>query len=534
MTKCIFIESNRASLHIQHTVCTELVEPSDDSQHALPLLFPYGHCTEQLSPETLTIHLTHTLSTPYKINPQLSYINNKYLADSKEFPPIEGELEIPVLLTDQLVTGYWQCRGFFCGEKTLNSSVCSKSDLLNGVRVNTFGTSDPTIQALAVVRGDVHIQVLPLMPQRDDNAPTPCTTIYTYYALYGEGMLRQSYTVPTLGILAVGQRPEVNISTTGEILVYKNREMVKSNSSQWWPDPEHLDSVWMQSTGDTNTLSLAKITTTQPLSVVTAMARANNSNFSHISAFAHQMPDTSQWGKTFMADLTHFKALGFHKEQGIKVTLRILAHTASTVSITDYTGQNTRVFEMVAESIKVLPINELANVSSYVTIKSSEGLLVMYEVLGYNNRTIFSIFLQPMEWFTFKQQVILTTSLDSNSPNQSHYITMIVPHDSTVLVQTKTVGPVDIVSYGPFEHRGASDTLGYTIHRVMAFNYSISNETTLLFTAIDSHGCSRELGVTLFSHSSILSYAHTNPPALGEPISRPILRRVQYFTTQTH
>ena len=400
-------------------------DPSRTRPYGLPLLYHYGNCSEER--HTLQLHLTHTLADYPPIFAEVRITNNNSSTGRDLGGQLETMTEIPVI--------YAQC--VHCRDNSLSSSMCTppKEDMLTGLTV-LIRPGDQTTLAHVVIRRSTFVTVIPLMPLTQ-------SSLYTYYTLHGRSGLGQGYSVPTIGVMQTFSNEAVDLNITdlntipqGETHVYKNKELVKGDQ---WTRLNVRDTVWIQSEGP----SLIKITSTGPLSVFTGWAKSNQSHFSSFTTYGQQMPDTSQWGTVFIADLTAIIML-----QDVEVSYSILASNASTVSITTFPNRNTTIFQMQKDSQLVKVVNSAS--LTHLVIKGTQKLLILYEIhrkIAKENVTIFSTFLQPVEWYAYKQTAILTTELQANSTSQPYLITIIVPTDATVHVQTKTTPPVSIASY---------------------------------------------------------------------------------------
>ncbi len=476
-----------------HALYRPHTEVSRTRPYGLPLLDHYGDCKER---PTLRLHLTHTLPNNPLIYTEVRLYNNTSSTGRDHGGQLETvtDIHVPVI--------YTQCSQ--CRDNSLSSSTCSlpKKNMLTGLTV-LIRPGDQTTLAQAVIRRPSFVTVVSLMPLTQ-------SYLYTYYTLQGRGGPGHGYSVPTIGIMQAFQNgavdvniTDLNIALQGETHVYKNKKLVKGDE---WTPLVLRDTVWIESEKP----SLLKITSTGPLSIFTGWAKSNQSHFSYLTTYGHQMPDTSQWGTVFIADLTTTHIL-----QDLDVSYSILTSNASTVSITTYPNENTMLFQMEKDSLLVKVVNSAS--LTHLVIKGTQKLLILYEVhrkIANENFTIFSTFLQPIEWYAYKQTAILTTTLQANSTREPYFITIIAPQDATIHVQTKTTPPVNIAYYSNLTLLQSTQVMEYTIHRVQLHTNGVVSEDMLVLTTSDEKGCPTRLGVTLYAPH--LSYAHTNPPPLSE------------------
>ena len=438
---------------------------------------------------------------------------------------------VPMLQADTNATCYTQCLKYYCGEDVSNSEVCSRNmkKNLSSLSLRTLSDNPVQIQLSLVQREPKFVQVLPFVPQTARSEP-----VYTYYTLYGNSVLKSGFTVPTIGIVQISEDSKVNITLNNTPHVYKNGQLLSEESD--WKPRKQWDVVWLEYTRTRpNSTYLTKITSTEPLAVFTGMARENDTEFSYVLQHTHQMPDTGQWGKTFIVDLTHMEMLA--TEHDVIVSLKILALNSSTVDLTTYPDRNMQTFELEAEVVQVVTIEKTGEDTfpTHVWIQGSSEVLILYEVYNVTdkgNLTYFSLILQPTEWFTFKQTAVLATALESTT-NPIYHITIVTSKDSTVEVQSKNLEapvPIDLMDYWNITEVASMDIGSYRVHHITVHNLSIEHgegskkpncyntpEVTpgidmLIFTSKDPNGCHTRLGVTVFSYSPQSSYAYANPP----------------------
>ncbi len=475
----------------QYNYCVSCTDAVENSEYGLPLLYHHGHCNHHTN-TTLSVHIINTLSD-YNTYAEVQLNSNQQAIQKKSPGYLLGAVrEIQLLLPDELATKSDQCLRFHCGGGggVKSSSVCTRKNWLTGVTIN-MKPNNPTTLASALTRGEDFVNVFSLMPQTH-------TAHYTYYTLHSDRS--GQFTVPTVGIMKASPGTgKINITLHEDTLVYKNKVLVEWGEQ--WTQLRYKDTVWLQS----KNRSPLKITSTQPLSVFTGLAEINNSHFSYDVRYAQQMPATSQWGTAFIADLTVIE-----KYKDIKVSFSIIASNASTVHIT--TPQKTQSFQMEADSLKVITLQN-STLSSHMIVKGSQKLLILYEAYeetAKGNNTIFSTFLQPIEWYAYKQAVILTTPSGAGNTSQSYFITLVVPKDaSSIYVSTSTSPPTILEHYDNITQLRTADIIDYTLHTVT--HHTLGEEEVLLFTVRDGNGCSTVLGATLYASY----YAHTNPPPLS-------------------
>lgn len=487
-------------------ICTDAAE---DSVYGLPLLYHYGSCSHH-SESALSVHFINTLD--YTLG--TTHVSVLLLNDgstptkSKGTYYLDPVATIPLLLPDKSATSYDQCLRYHCGGGgTKNTKVCTRDMRLTGVKMNTL-SNDPTTLASLVTRETDFVNVLSLMPLTQ-------TGHYTYYTLHGRR--RGQYTLPTVGLLQLDKtgNTKINVTIHKDTLVYKNKMLVEGEE---WKNLSGRYTVWLQD----KDISLYKIVHNQPLSVFTGFATANNSHFSYHTRYAQQMPATSQWGTVFIADVTTI----IEKFKDVNVSFSILTSNASTVHIID-SNQNTQSFQMEAESLKVIVL-ENSIFSSHITIKSTQKVLILYEAYretAEENDTIFSTFLQPTEWYTYKQAATLTTPSQAINTTQHYIITIAVPKDTSIYVSTNTSSPTNLSQYENITLLPPVDVTDYTLYTVTHHPLHTDSEKVLLFTASDVNGCSAVLGVTVYTPH----YAHTNPPPLSTQCTHTCIWYIVYI-----
>ncbi len=473
-------------------ICTEAVE---SSEYGLPLLYHYSNCTYH-NRSSLRVYIINMQDYEVHVDVQLIRGHDHGLA--MDLPILlEKVTKIPILLPDKLARRKYQCLRYHCGGE--GTKICGENiDLHRGTDIEkvtgvTISTrpNDPTILTSVVTREKGFVNVLSLMSLTK-------RAHYAYYIMHGRR--RGQYDVPTVGLL---QPNDLNVTINitlkeNDTLVYKNLVLVEEGSE--WTQLAERGTVWLQYKKP----SLFKIESLHPLSVFTGFATSNSTYFSHHVRHAQQMPDTSQWGTVFIADLTVIE-----KYENAMVSLSILTSNSTTIHIT--TQQDTRHYKMEAESIKIITIQRSKQTSSYINIKSSQKLLILYEAYRESadqNNTIFSTYLQPTEWHTYKQAVIIVPSLINT--NQPYIIAILAPQKSSIYVSTSTTAPVQLPNYENLMLLRTVDVTSYTLYTLTHHTLG-EEEEVLLFTANDTRNCSVTLGVTFYTPH----YAHTNPPPLG-------------------
>ena len=206
-------------------------------------------------------------------------------------------------------------------------------------------------------------------------------------------------------------------NATEEIVILTNRDLEHTLT-----DLQPLEILWINPethhncTPTPHILSGTKITSLKPLSVFTTEATCNNMGGS--SELVHQMPPVSKWGVNFILDMQQANIIPPSLTQYLHYQFTILTSSNHTTNLAiDYyyhsqphlNSPHTEHYPTSSNKKLIIPVNIQSDTLSHFHIHASDPILVMYEIHSLAGGNVsYSVLLQPTEWFSRQQTLILS------------------------------------------------------------------------------------------------------------------------------
>ena len=151
---------------------------------------------------------------------------------------------------------------------------------------------------------------------------------------------------------------------------------------------------------------------------------------------------------------------------------------------------------------------------TYLIIRSSTPVLIFYELC----EPCFSSLLQPVEWFTRQQSLLLSHSLVPQV--EQYYITLVITAPKSYSIKDIHIQREGYEQSVPLlEYFHSGDITSYSFEHVMVVSVAVgsktlgSNDTYLVAKSLDA--C-MEIGASIVYYGEYGGYGHTNTYVLGE------------------
>lgn len=417
------------------------------------------------------------------------------------------------------------------------SEMCS---LTYSCENRVFGASllfqgNPSLSAVAFFAGLSFNQSLAMYPVCKDSmkcASTPRTQ-YHYYILFGAPYRRTNLTYLGGFTIQMHQETEIILKLSGEAHALNNTVIQPFDKHVIRADQDNTyTTLWVEpkvSSCETETHSRSlegtEIISSKPISLFTNRANCDI-EFTYDSQVIHQIPEVRQWGKAFIIDTLQIQLLPESVRNKIEFEIAIrTAETSAVINTTYYPFNqqhyvNTRTLTKnsvyrIVHSVNSLPV-------SHVSIMASSPVLIIYSVRSLGGAPLhvhYSVLVQPIEWFSNKQTIVLQHPTFGEVYN--YRISVVVakehysPKDILIADSKDLCQSIPLTDYKGFtgntnESQGHTYVIFYMEMRTTGGNDS---EKQLLLW----HRNPRvHLGVTVFSYANDLQYAYSNGYSLGE------------------
>ena len=402
---------------------------------------------------------------------------------------------------------------------------------------NVFGTNfffqgNPTISVIAFFAGLAFNQSFAMYPVcKDDMSCTSSVRVeYYYYVLFGP--VYGSENTPLLdGItIQMHQKTEITIQLSGAAQALNNTVEEPINQQFSIKDQGNTYStLWIEpkvSTCDNlnpRSLEGTIIMSNKPISVFTNKARCSGTvEFSYESQVVHQMPEVNDWGKTFIIDTQQIHMLPESMRNDVEYELLIrAAQNGTTVNITYYQfGQPPQIARDVLVTSNVYRVaHSVSSIlgTSHVAIKASDPILVLYTIYSQYANVHHSVLLQPVEWFSNKQIIVLQHP--TNDEVYWYHISVVVPEehynpmDIQITEGKDLCQSIPVLNYKAFVS-STEVSFGYIVFYIeLNITGGTDNMTQLL---IWHRNTDVRIGATVFAYAGDLQYAYSNGYTLGK------------------
>ena len=434
-------------------------------------------------------------------------------------------------------TYYWS---FFNSQDARNSPEYQCDNSVFGLYI--LFLYNPTISLVATFSTPTFFQVfaalpLPLVTFIADE--TALVQQYDYIVMF------QSHGDPFLDGLAISvvqENTTFDINTITDLIALRNAKeehvILKNGTSVERFSNLHLFEVlWLEPmtnncTPTSHTLKKTKITSNKPLAVFTTKVKCNDTGeFSYDSQLVHQMPPVSKWGMNFILDMQQANIIPPSHKQNLHYKLTILPSSNYTTNVTiDYyyldhqlhpNSLHTEKYSTSSDEELRIPVTQplISDSLSHFHIHTSDPILTMYEIYSLAGGNIsYSILLQPVEWFSRQQTIIL--SHPQPSSEYRFHVGMVTPkiHFDPRLIYVKNVHqsspPEPLSTYRSYDGKVFYTTDYVVLYLEITVYNESSNETHLLLQHSNPSGV---LGATVYSYAEGgMDYAYSNGYILGK------------------
>ena len=517
------ISGSLISIHAGITLET-LDNRGPDTGLAIPMLYPYGDCNSSTlgSPE-YELFISESQEGKTSFNGYTTSAPNSY----------------QIMYQDEFShTYHWS---FFNSHDARNSPEYQCRNSVFGLYI--LFLYNPTVSLVATFSTPTFFQVFCALPLPSFINLSADETIldqqYEYTVMF------QSHGDPFLDGIAISvvhDNTTFAIDTNTDFIAVRNAKeelvFLKNGTSEESFTNFHLFEVlWIEPmtincTPTSQALKKTKITSNKPLSVFTTKVKCNDTGgFSYDSQLVHQMPPASKWGVNFILDMQQTNITPPSLKQYLHYKFAILTSSMYTTNITiDYyyidhqlhpNSLYTEKYVMSSgEELRIpVPPPSISDSLSHFHIRASDPILVMYEIYSHSGGNIsYSILLQPTEWFSRQQTVIL--SHPQPSSEYRFHVGMVIPkmYFDPRFIYIKNVrqsGPPEPLStYGGYNRKAFYTTDHVVLCLEITVHNESSNQTHLLLQHSNPAGV---LGATVYSYAEGgIQYAYSNGYILGK------------------
>lgn len=532
----------------------------NSSYFGQPMIFPYGNCSAVPSPQSLTIYYSNMLNYSTSLGGFMIGGSAPILAIG---PISVDRLAILNLITPtELASEFHHCLHYYCDQTQAIGSVresvrgiCTVSD-----SVTAFASviaEDPTVMSLVSHKIRERVYVYSSIPVEEEvyNSSAQNTFTYKYMVLHGKP---RNSSIPAVAITFPTVDTEcanISITTTVDALIYRARhrdEFVQSTYANTTLVVKCLTSfevVWIEPRissckQETPSLQGTVIRSTTSMAVYVAEADCNvtrdDRGFGYVGHPIYSLPPSRKWGTTFVTDLGRLQQHPIRRELHVAALFHTVADEDTEITVTAYSPGNklpvhSKKYELKAE--QPLTINVGETTYTYLIIRSSIPVLIVYELCEKkSDKPYFSSLLQPVEWFSRQQSLLLSRSLVPQV--EQYYITLVITTPKSYNIKDIHIQREGYEQSVPLlEYFHSGDITSYSIEQVLVVSVAVdsktlgSNDTYLIAKSLDA--C-MEIGASVVYYGEHSGYGHTNTHVLGEfQISSNTLHHYYFTMTVT-
>ena len=417
---------------------------------------------------------------------------------------------------------YYNERNYYCENPVIS--------LFNSVK------SGPTVSLSASIRAYKFAHVFSTLPLALIDSPSTGEdiTAFEYYIIFGS--YKRPNSISAVGVVVGGtgdHKADVRIKPNTEMVAIKNAtylanfmeiisgEISLTTNEVLWIEPATTNCIRIQKLTGTTMIS------TEPLAVFTAYGRCRSSGgFRYDLNLLHQIPPVHKWGKIFVMDLLHLEILpSTNKDNTISFTM--VSIQDKTNALFEWYGLELHNKSMVYTLESKRPITVTQNdysQFSHIQIQAAEPILILYEAYSPSEETVyFSVVLQPTEWFSNQQSVVLSKPLGLQHTSEWQYhITIAIPKEhfntSSIMINNTSSKTQSKVPLEQFQYyHGAVYMAGNYVLIPLELNSSLHLEDSTSFFLISHTNPCAKLGTTVYANGlNTTGYAYANGFTVGE------------------
>ena len=509
------------------------------------MIYPYGNCSAVPSPQTLTIYYSNLLN--YSTGLVVFIVGGS--APISFFGPlsIDDPTKMNVITVNQEATEFHHCWQYYCDQtpdtQTVKESnqVCTESDSITAV--TSYIADDPTVMSIVSHKVQERVDVYSSLPISEVKAETPDSFMYEYTVVHGKS---RSGTVSAVAITIPPSNDctYMTITPSVDVLVYRARdrdEFVNTTLANTTIKVNCLlqfEVVWIEPRinnceKDKPKLQGTVIRSTVDVAISIGEAECNvtkgDRGFGYVGNLIHALPPKNRWGKTFVTDFSHLQNHLSEERPEVLFHVTVGNSKEATIVFIRYKPGEVKPIhstEYKLESDEPTTIKLEEDMHTHITIQSSSPALIVYEVYSkVSGGSYYSTLLQPVEWFTWQQSLLLSHTL---VPQVGiYYITLVIKanseHYNITKIQIENASDqqlIPLLDYTPFRTGNIGSypigNSGYTIVTIAVNSEELGSND--MYVVVKSMDYCTKLGASVMYHGEKSSYAHTNAYVLGEYI----------------
>ena len=493
----------------------------NDTAVSIPMLYPYKNCNSStLSSLDYRLYFSESLNTSTVFygytNSDPNTIQVGYQAEFRH-------------------TFYWQ---FFNAVDPRNSPQYQCTNLVFGMYV--YFLYNPTVSSVVTLSAPTlsTFEAISLLPVPSYlNLPVYETELFEYNVMFQS---RHDEFLHGIAISAVVDNTNITIQVTSGAITLRNakdeKTVIFSNETSTFAIFNLFEVLWLEpKVANCNipspSLQGTKITSTKPLSVFTAKVKCNDTgDFSYDLQLVHQMPPVTKWGTNFILDMQQANIIPPSLASDLHYQFTILTSDNYTTNVTiEYyhlgdplhlISPKMQLFSASSNEELKIPVTEMPSDSlSHFNIHASAPVLVMYEIYTRSKGELsYSILLQPTEWFSRQQSLVLSHSQPSSE--YRYHIGVVIPKNyfnpADIYIENvqESSPPETLDTYQGYNGQVFVTTDYAVLYLEVTIHNESSNQTQLLLQHSSSCGV---LGATVYSYAeSGVHYAYSNSYILGK------------------
>lgn len=517
------------------------------------MIYPYGNCSAVPSPQSLAIYYSNVMN--YSTSLAAYVIGGR--APIFELGPllVDDPAILSLITLTPEASEFYHCLQYYCDQSpdiqtiTESREVCTESDSITAL--TSFIVEDPTAMSVVSHKVEERVYVYSPAPITEEEAQDKIENIYI--VLHGRS---RNGTIPAIAITVptISKCVNITITTPVDAVIYRARyrdEFLNSTLANTTVEVSclmYFEVIWIEPridscNNDGPNLQGTIIKSTIDIATYVAEAGCNvttsDRGFGYVGNLINALPPMKRWGTMFIVDLGHLQNQ-LLLQGGLAAVFYAVTVEKATVTVTAYkpdekTLVRSKEYKLESKQPLTIKVEELH--TQIHVLQSSTPVFVVCEVYSeVSGEPYFSTLLQPVEWFTHQQSLLLARSLVTQQ--EHYYITLVITTDSEsydlteIQVQNGShEQSVSLPDYTPFHdgelHSYPVGSSGYMIVSIAVDSTALDSNNTYLTVK----SCTK-LGASVFYHGESSSYAHTNSYILGESFCSVICQcSTLYFNT---
>ena len=376
----------------------------------------------------------------------------------------------------------------------------------------------------------VHVTATAVVSRSEVDGSGLMSTGYMFYVPRQNKGLALNFESFVLYTLLGGEAlVNVTIKSTVNLVGLKNGGEVLYLNETATLSMEQLDVIWfephVESCNSSADLNGTIVLSTAPIAVFSGLGKCNESGeFSYDAHVTMQLPPTHNWGVQFLLDLTHLQLVPTATAAANLVFSIASDSVDNAVQFSWFRGSTS-----VATSSSELKTGGWLSIEreykdfTHVFMRATAPILVLYEAISKEaGDVIFSMILQPIEWFANQQSIPLIGPplSQKNTANTTFVISLIVQNShfnpqEIQITQRDATGLVLTNLLEDYHNVIQTEIEGYTVSTFEVATSSIMADDKVLLVN-HTERCAK-MGASVFSINRETRYANSNGFVLGKP-----------------